>query len=307
MRSTVLTSIFLIAFLHSFSQVNVYLENDPVWYIETYNYPSGSDCSGTSDHFNYYVNGDTVINANSYKKIYKKGVLWLSSMGCLLYNPTPYTNSSPSFFVRSSGKKMFHVGNGSDTTEHLLYDFNLSLGDTLPVTFTNPSSNGNVIVTDIDTITTAFGPRQRFELNGPSGNQYLYEGIGATGGFIEDIFPMYLSGSHELLCFSLNDVRYVPSPGSTCDITTGISAYPDQGTLQVFPNPFQLQTTISLNHTADNAQFILYNGKGEKVKTLEFSGNKVMVTRDALKAGLYYYQITEGSGTVSAGKLMLND
>src|SRR5688500_7976938 len=68
-----LTIAFIFSSVFSFSQVNSYFQNDPQWQIALYAY-SGIDCTGSQDFYNYNINGDTVLNSNVFKKVYRKGL-----------------------------------------------------------------------------------------------------------------------------------------------------------------------------------------------------------------------------------------
>jgi len=62
-----------------------------------------------------------------------------------------------------------------DTAEMLLYDFDLEVGDTLPVTYNNPPG---VYVTAVDSFYTSAGYRKRFMLAGDTWSKFLIEGVG---------------------------------------------------------------------------------------------------------------------------------
>ena len=127
--STTLIVILLFTTAVSFSQINGYFMNNPVW-------QTSSSCGVPhpcvqNESYNYYTNGDTIFNSLVYKKIYKKGegsYIWLApppAIGCSAsaYN---YIDTVPSYFLRSAGKRIF-LRQPFDTSEYLLYDFNLFL------------------------------------------------------------------------------------------------------------------------------------------------------------------------------------
>ncbi len=172
-----------------FTQVNTYLQNNPVWHVGTSCSFSGPSCIQNED-YNYYTNGDTVFHTLTYKKIYKKGkgsYSWMASPpippGCS--GNYYYLGANASYFIRSAGKSMF-LRQPSDTSEYLLYDFNLAIGDTLPNSYNYNNAGGKKIqVTAIDSFHTPYGYRKRFAINGTgSGAQYLIEGIGNSHGLV---------------------------------------------------------------------------------------------------------------------------
>lgn len=290
----------------SFSQVNSYFQNNPQWQIKM-NVYSGYDCSGNQFSYNYITNGDTIINANVYKKIYKKGITTSIGGFCQTVSITPYINATPSFYLRSLGKKMF-LFNPGDSDEQLLYDFGLFVGDTLPATYTYQPGDPNysLIVTAIDSIYTPYGYRKRFILSG-GGNDTLFEGIGSTGGLVEYVTQVFLSGDHHLVCYSLNDVSYVPSIGSSCNLGVGIPYLRKEKPLLVSPNPFSDKTTLQFNHEIQEASFKVFNVHGTEVENIVFSGTYITFERGKLNSGLYYYRIEVDKENVLTGKLIIID
>lgn len=293
--------IFLYAF-NSFSQVNSYFQNNPEWQILFSH--SAQDCSGNEDSYNYYINGDTILGSWNYKKIYRKGIT-SDFLSCQPINVTPYSDTTASFYLRSSGKKMFFF-NPEDTVEKLLYDFNLFVGDTLPATYTyNPNSDGVITVTAIDSVFTPFGYRKRFALS--IGNNYLYEGIGSSAGLKEPTTPGLWGTSWQLLCFSLNDTGYVPTIGPSCDLGVGVKSLEIPKLISVFPNPFSEKTNFQLNHEVEEASLIIFNIRGTKVANYLFSGNNIIFNRGVLIEGIYYYHIEVDKGRILTGKIIIID
>jgi hypothetical protein len=301
-----LATVFFIVLVYSasFSQVNAYFLNNPVWL-------ASSSCAVPApciqnESYNYYVNGDTILNSLVYKKIFMQGqgtYNWMApppNNGCS--GSYTYINTVPSYFLRSAGKKMF-LRQPSDTAEYLLYDFNLNVGDTLPLSYNNYANN--VIVTAKDSIYTPYGYRMRFTLSN-SWSQYLLEGIGHSKGLVEPL-NVPLECGYNLNCFSLNDTAYFPAIGPGC-LLLGIVSLPGKIPISVFPNPFNDFTTIQLNSFEDNAEINIYNLYGQKTRTIKnIYGDKIIIERGSLAAGLYYFELRMNNGNSSAGKLMITE
>src|SRR5688572_24793126 len=90
------------------SQINSYFNNNPCWQIRSM-CQVGPNCFKV-DYYNYFINGDSLIGSNQYKKVYMKGYgnLQYFAMGpppsgnpCLSPPPTTYTLSSFNFLIRS--------------------------------------------------------------------------------------------------------------------------------------------------------------------------------------------------------------
>lgn len=285
------------------SQANVYFQNNPVWHVE-FNVNSGWDCAGYNSSYNYYLNGDTVLYGNTYKQVYKKGIITYINAGCIPTGSDTIADTTAVFYLRSLSKEMF-VLYPSDTAEQLLYDFNLNTGDTVPQTFAHDGAF-TFVVSSIDSINTPNGYLKKFSLaaSGGPGNDTLYEGIGSTGGLVEQIFPFFLSGSHKLLCYALNNNSYIYSSGSTCDALSAIPESENQNVHSVFPNPFEAETNFYFNSDLKNATLSVYNTSGINVKTHQFSGNHFKFEKADLPRGVYFFLINQEANRVGSGKLI---
>jgi len=293
-----------------YGQVNEYFNHNPVWQVN-HMCSAPAPCI-ENETYNYYVNGDTVFNGLTYKKIYKKGTGYYSWFGPPPGSPSctgtySYVNAQSEHFVRSDAKKIF-IRVPNDTAEYLLYDFNLQIGDSLPLTYNNYQSG--TIVTAIDSIATPYGYRQRFTVTGQAWITELVEGIGHDRGFLEPVSVVLECGFY-LNCFSLNDTIYYPaSPtsGPVCELTLGSPELSDnENGLLVFPNPFNDFTTIMWKKNIENASLILYDIQGKEVnRKIGISGNQFLLQREKLDAGMYFFELKELDGKVAlTGKILI--
>jgi hypothetical protein len=97
-----------------------------VWQ-EDYSYAAPNFVSGELTL--YYFDGDSIIGVDLYKKVYKEGnYISMSSMGTITEDfPKTYFGGMRQDTV---AKRVYYIGPDS-LSEELLYDFDLSVGDTL--------------------------------------------------------------------------------------------------------------------------------------------------------------------------------
>ena len=288
------------------AQVNSYFTNDPVWQLSSMcavSYPCIQN-----ETYNYYLNGDTVFGSLVYKKLYRKGQGYYSWLAP--YPPTfscsgtyQYIDPDPIYFIRSAGKQMF-IRDISDTTESLLYDFNLSVGDTLPVTFNNYAND--VTVTAIDSVYTPYGYLKRFALSGTTWSQYLIEGIGHSKGLLEPM-DIPLECGFDLMCYSLNDSAYYPVQGPACDIAVGVAGVSNRSSYSASPNPFNDHTIIHFSTGMNNAEMKIYDVHGKQVRHVLINAGKIVLQRGDLPAGVYFTRIFQDNRPASTGKLIITD
>ncbi len=305
----ILISVFILISLKSYSQGNEYFDNNPVWLIN-------SVCGVPApcienENYNYYVTGDTVVNSFTYKKIFRKGegsISWLSpppvAPGCIAGNYS-YTTTTVQYFVRSSGKQMYLIPL-PDTAEVLLYDFDLQVGDTLPLTYNN--SQNDISVASIDSIYTPYGYRKKFLLSpNSSWTTFLLEGIGHERGFVEYVSTPFDCG-FTLNCFSLNDTAYFPVLGPTCELVLNTPPTIAEAELSLVPNPFSDETVLHLGAVVGDVDLLLFDVTGKIVwQTHAEQVDQIEINRKELSSGVYFYKLSSPNLPLRNGKMVIID
>lgn len=287
MKHFILATIFVTLGNGLCSQTNSYLQNNPEWVV--YNGYGASYPCIEYDSVNYFLNGDTLINSLTYKRLYKCGHIidsWQSpnpNTSCY-YNYT-YCDNLPTGFLRSQGLQMYYIVYG-DTSEYLLYDFNLTVGSQLPVTYTMCCPGPSV--TSIDSIYTPYGYRKRFFINN-SPSEYLVEGVGSSYGLIEPFGPM-VDVVHTFVCYGLNDTAWFPNQGPYCSVITGAGDEVNKNpALKLFPNPASDFAEVLLNNSLP-VSIVLYNTFGQVIKTENNDSNLYV---GDLAPGIYFVRVSD--------------
>lgn len=304
-----LFSLFMLINLKVYSQGNEYFDHNPVWLINSVcGIPA--PCI-ENENYNYYVNGDTVLNSYTYKKIFQKGtgsISWMAmppvAPGCIAGNYS-YTTPTPQYFVRSSGKQIYLIPL-PDTAEVLLYDFDLEVGDTIPLTYNN--FQNDISVASIDSIYTPYGYRKKFLLSPNSQwTTFLLEGIGHERGFIETVNTPFDCG-FTLECFSLNDTAYFPVQGPTCELTLNIPDPVVENELSLAPNPFREETTLQFGSSVGEVDLILFDIQGKMVRQTHMEQvEQIKIKRDQLSPGVYFYKLSSPDLPLRNGKMIIID
>lgn len=298
-KSLLILAILILTFKFSNSQTNVYhpFPDANVTWVGTFWYnEGGSGPCVVDDDYNLYIDGDTTIGIYTYHKLYKNGYV---SSNC----PPPgyyyFRQYWSAFRQDNSTRKIYLFENGNDT---LAYDFNLNVGDTLPVNSFLYSGYMN-IVESIDSILVGSEYRKRFRLN----NNYaaLIEGIGTTLGAFAPIVPFFESGN-DLWCVRINDqIAWTFSPGNGCSLTSIYENIVTENQILISPNPFSLSTTIQTSKKLNNATLTIFDTFGRQVKQIKsLSGEKIIIQRDNLPDGLYYIRISQDNKTIRTDKLI---
>lgn len=215
---------------------------------------------------------------------------------------------------REENKRYYFVFPISDSTEQILYDFNLSVNDTLR--FDNPYAFGirTVQVTGIDSILIQGNYRKKYELLSKYHLTSEYgqidtwiEGIGSTNGIIYSGL-IGIDINYSLICFHQNnDLVYIDSPDGTCRyLKLNLNELPGQTVTQVFPNPATNQVSIEYSGTPfENYSFEILDQLGRIVVSENQFKSAFNVNTKALPIGIYTYRFLGNSFLLATGKLSI--
>ena len=143
--------------------------------------------------YQYFTFGDTLISGNTYHKIFKTGTYM--RMGGPPAASYSYINQYIGSYREDFFKHILFCPSGS-ATEQLLYDFNLSLGDSL-------SSGYNLVpgetawVSAVDSILVGGQYHKQYHISGDTaavgGSDFvqIIEGVGSTFGLLGYLRPVF--------------------------------------------------------------------------------------------------------------------
>jgi hypothetical protein len=174
-----------------------------------------------------------------------------------------------------------------------MYDFNLSVGDTLPISTTNYLHN--ITVVSIDSIAVSNQYRKRFRLLN-AGVQYLIEGIGSDNGLFENYdHGISMDCASSLSCFGLGDTSYYPYYGNTCNITVGLMEIQNSNSeINIFPNPTIDNITIE---TPKKSTIEILNIQGQTILRQQLQQGKTDIDISGLAKGVYILRLCDNDRT----------
>lgn len=93
----------------------------------------------------------------------------------------------------------------------------------------------------------------------------------------------------------------------TPDSATGISELNETGLIvSVSPNPFTTSTTIVTRRILVNPQLKFFDSFGNRINiNTAINSKEIVIMRDELKAGIYFYELYEGKNKVDASKFII--
>lgn len=306
MKNFIILMALLLTMTTGYGQFNVYHPfptTNAFWGDDGWNIFDGGICLNTR----FGLNGDTLIGENVYTKVYS------------LYDST-LTNPYSSYYaaIREDNKRIYAIVENSG--EEVLYDFNLSVGDTLfhhySLTMHSPREFYKV-VTSIDSIQLLNGEyRKYFDFGETATPDRVIEGIGSiswTGLFNPLESDIALDGDqYRFECFKQDEtILYLDNPDCDhcfCSILTSIAEVEAPEVLTISPNPFSIQTTIQTDKNLSDATLTVYNLFGQELQQrTHISGKSFAIKRGNLTDGLYLLRINENNKTIATGKIIVKD
>lgn len=244
------------------------------------------------------VKGDTILGGKTYHKVY------------LNNNPTAFTG-----FYREFAKKLYaKVLNYADTSEILIYDLNLNVGDTFYDKRTQSAGQPfyyKYVLTSITTtslttdirkqynFTTAGyqGPASSYSNLGGACNFFWIEGIGSLKGVFNNRglgegTPCYVAALvsnatfSTLQCFEHKFIQYM---SNSC-ITLGQKKVNDKLAFKLYPNPANEFLNFEFDTDHYHNKVFIYNSIGQLVKEEEIIRKNQVNTKD-LPNGVYLLQL----------------
>jgi hypothetical protein len=79
--------------------------------------------------------------------------------------------------------------------------------------------------------------------------------------------------------------------------------------VQLFPNPINSSSRFVISGNIKNFQntmIIIYDALGKEVKQLKVDANEIIINRDGLENGIYFYKLINSNQIVATGKLIIN-
>ena len=260
-----------------------------------------SSSSSTFYNYQHELIGDTLLNGVLYSKVHKTGYFAKVGGGEEKWNKV-YVGA----IREDSSKKVFFIPNSS-SVEWLLYDFNLSIGDTLPYMY--GMSPGDHIVNIVDSVLLSDTFHKRYGIrvyDSPVGQKNLYfiEGVGTTYGLLQK--QGGISGMiAKLICFIHNGITAY-STGEKCELIELPVDNVDTNELKCFLNPSNMIVELT-GLPGNQLIFNLYSANGSKVyeKIIPSGKKSVFVDMKMLSPGIYLLVLYDEKNPLLSQKLIL--
>lgn len=283
------------------AQTNIYHpfpEDNATWLVDNFS----NVCSGYCNSSYYQMLGDTFIGNISYNKIYKR-------TGPFYYitPPSPWSpgvlgsnfdNCSYLGGLRQDSilKQVYFIDNNS-STEKLLCDFNLQVGDTMPNWY-NQYQIGTLVVISIDSIYIGNNYKKKWIFNNNSTLSAfeVVEGMGWIGDLLGPLNSP--DGEIYLACFNGQQLNahYFDEcmVNLNCASIIGNQEKQSLYNFSLSPNPMHQRAELRSNRLLNMANCVLFNAQGQMIKSMHgINGKSFWIENLNLAAGTYFIQLFE--------------
>lgn len=284
------------------AQENTYFEQQPVWKISTQNaqeYPCVRNL--TRNQFLGAPVSDDTLTYYPLMERYTMYYSWESDQ-----EPYPFCNGGQTIdslfrgYVRSSGKRVYFRGSFS-SPEYLIYDFDLSVGDTLP--FNELLHFDTLVVTGIDSVSVSGG--NYWKVFDVSGNNYvtqLIEGIGSSAGFLEELEKPY-NVNHALNCYTQNGQKYFPE-FTDPDCIFFLELKEPEFRMDLYPNPCSEILHISLKTVSGECFYCIRGMDGVIIEKQIVNSQAVDIETGKWSSGIYLVEFYRGRELMGRQKII---
>jgi len=243
--------------------------------------------------YTYFMKGDTTIDSLLYHKIYSDDSTTISYIGGL-----------------REYKKRIYFFNSYCTHNILLYDFNLTMGDSMRLSCIQPmcdtATNFYAKVTSIDSvILTDMKYRKRLNFDDVNSYPSWIEGIGSMSGLL---YPSYYCSTCmcfiESVCFKQNDTILYVNPNDITvpcfDYISSINELNNKTDLiTIFPNPATEQIQIK-GEQSKAISIDIYNMLGVKNYSLSCrqASSTISIDVSDFPSGVYILEVHMKKGVM---------
>ncbi len=312
MKKLLFILVLLVTVSGSSAQTNVYHPfptHDAFWGESWHCFITLTNNEACRYYQNYLV-GDTVVGSYTYHKIRYSGVYFdFGHCGDPYYTPTHFNSYLGAYREDTLNKKVYYLpsNHSSDT---LLYDFNLNIGDALPISYINDNSSN--VVTRIDSILIGNKYRKRYGITGngfgglDTNYVYLIEGVGSSFGLFGKIQAQAEApcGSN-LNCFMQNGIKLFPDTNGICGFVS-INEIENKKSFTISPNPFSISTQITFDKTYPSIALSLYDLQGKLLLQNHYADcNQITLHRNQLPNGLYFLKLIIDDKQIETRKIVV--
>ena len=171
----------------------------------------------------------------------------------------------------------------------------------------NPTANFNYTVNNMTVGFTMIDPT-----DGTSGGFLWDYGNGMTSTIAQQPFVTYNNAGTYTACLQFNSIpntcivcANITVPGNYTGSSVGIIENDPGKSISIYPNPFNLQTTIKFSEEQKNTTIKIMDVVGKEINSINYSGKELIIEKGGMKEGIYFVQIIDSNKIVMNRKIVV--
>lgn len=307
-----LTALLIALTTFSYAQTNVYHpfpDSNAVWGMSSGCVDMVNQC-GNYMYVKLYYAGDTIIDGYSYKMIYQ-GVGPQTNSSCCGISSPGY-----GFLRQDTAARKVYWRDQWMSSDTLLYDFTLNVGDTL-IGFLNCDTSPPLTVNSVDSILVGASYRKRinFKSTDVCADYFsIIEGIGGTTGLGIPLCTAPFQNGTMLECFTVNgNLIYTSSPPCSLDTIpcgTSLVGFDDswynqpKKKLSIFPNPSIENIILECQEIYLPLHVSVCNMLGRKLLEKEINTEHSEIDISSFSKGIYFLRAENRKAILTFEKIV---
>ena len=262
--------------------------------------------------YQHYISGDTLIKGLVYQKIRRSGAnLAENIQGFCTTQIVNYFNEYIGAYRNDNLNRKVYMVLADSVNEHLLYDFNINLWDTLHQTLLC-GTGVDLYAISVDSILIGNEYRRRIGF-GPVQfipnyiNGHFIEGIGTECGLLGNnggLSAPFECGTW-LLCFKQNNQTIYPDTTYICNpVITGIEKPAENISFKIIPIPVQQFATINFLYKFCEAQIVITDICGKIIERINHVHSLDRLDFGNISNGLYFITLSNNNQTLARTKII---
>ena len=268
-----------------------------IWRVDQMFYvPAQWSCS-IQHYFHYYTDGDTTINSLSYRKIYRSAVTTnvITCDSSHFIPPPPISGYVGALRDDSTANQTYFVFENT-STDSLLYDYNMLVGDTLKGCL-NPIAWQYITVESIDSVSVHGTYRTRWNLTSIAmpwlTELYIIEGVGTSFGLFDPLNYALELIRNDFICAKDGEVLLYSTGYNSpqgCSLVS-IDEWKETSKLTAYPNPTNGNVRLDFGKTASDVTLQVISPLGSVIHSERINGIQYTDLELPETNGLYFIQL----------------
>ena len=288
-------------------------ESNVVW-RESFGFGHNIDNNTTESHYQLFPAAKVTFDTLEYFEIRKTGY----TVSMIPYLHGGFTNEFVNYLRNDSAQQRVYILDNWGV-EHILYDFNLQPGDTIPHSWYGMHPYDSVVVDSIKTIWFGNISHRWYVLScyTPGWSAFcsvsaLIEGVGCIHGLLSPITNCTETGWYDFECFSSNDSAFAISyndaayAGTTCWLYSDVKPIDDSSyALSVSPNPLKSTLHLEMQGAHEGGYtFSVFDLTGRNVITHQLFSSNTDINSADWSPGIYFWIANHDDKVLGKGKVV---